>query len=403
MKRILFLTFYFRPDLCAGSFRNSPLLDELSRQTGDKNIQIDVFTTAPNRYSSFNRSYLPVEEFGNVRIVRIDIPSHKSGMKDQALSFKTYFFETLKKTKHINYDLVYGSSSRFFTSYLAYRIAKRNNCPLYVDVRDIFSETFSEAAGHPLLRSIFPPLISRFEKRVYSYATHINLISKGFTSSFENYPSSSFSYYSHGVDPIFLTQSKTRTDANKTTEKKSRAKVLYAGNIGQGQGLHKIIPYAAKQLELTHKFEIIGDGGAMDQLVTALEKEDVKNVTLTSPVDRNELAERYDDADILFIHLNDYDIFKKVLPSKIFELAVIGKPILAGVAGYSASFLRQYVPHAFLFDPCDNQGMAAQVKKIDLCENIVSTHDISLFLKKFSREIINREMARSISQIPMQL
>jgi len=399
MKRILFLTFYFRPDLCAGSFRNSPLLDELSRHTREENIQIDVFTTAPNRYSSFNRGYLPVEEYENVRIERIDIPSHKNGMKDQALSFKTYYLEVLEKTKPFKYDLVYGSSSRFFTSYLAYRIAKRNQCPLYIDVRDIFSETFSEAAHHPLLQTIFPPFISLLEYRVYSYASHINLISEGFTSSFENYPAASFSYYTHGVDPIFLTQSKTGSVANKTDKKKSKKKVLYAGNIGQGQGLHKIIPYAAKKLELTHEFEIIGDGGAMDRLVSALNKENVKNVILTSPVDRKELAQSYYNADILFIHLNDYDIFKKVLPSKIFELAVIGKPILAGVDGYSASFLRKNVPHSFIFDPCDIRGLTNQIKNIEQQENLVSSDDISLFIKKFSREIIDREMAKSINEL----
>ena len=43
---------------------------------------------------------------------------------------------------------------------------------------------------------------------------------------------------------------------------------------------------------------------------------------------------------ILFIHLNAYPAFEKVLPSKIFEYAATGKPILAGVSGYSADFIR---------------------------------------------------------------
>ena len=53
MKRIVYLTFYFKPDLCAGSFRNSPLAIELARQAKLKKAVIDLYTTFPNRYNTF--------------------------------------------------------------------------------------------------------------------------------------------------------------------------------------------------------------------------------------------------------------------------------------------------------------------------------------------------------------
>ena len=53
MKKILYLSFYFEPDLCAGSFRNSPLANELAKQVNGKAL-VDVITTVPNRYSSFS-------------------------------------------------------------------------------------------------------------------------------------------------------------------------------------------------------------------------------------------------------------------------------------------------------------------------------------------------------------
>ena len=392
MKRILFLTFYFRPDLCAGSFRNSPLLDELSRQTKDKNIQIDVLTTIPNRYSTFNHDYQKKESFDNVHIERIDIPEHKSGMADQALSFKSYFFETLKRTKSKNYDLVYGSSSRFFTSYLAYRVAKNQRCPLYIDVRDIFSETLADISNNVLIRHALPPVISVLENRVYKYATHINLISEGFKESFKDYTSTEFSYFSHGVDPMFL-NSPEEMNAPESAQKK---KILYAGNVGEGQGLHKIIPEAAKKIEKTHQFEIIGDGGAMDKLKSALEDLNVQNVHIKEPVEREKLVDIYYDADILFIHLNNYKIFEKVLPSKIFELAVIGKPILAGVNGYSESFLKKHVDHSYIFPPCNHEKMLNKISEIEQSSYQINPSEIEDFKKKFDRGAINSKMAESI-------
>ena len=81
MKRILYLTFYFRPDLCAGSFRNTPLALELAKQLEGQS-EVEVITTMPNRYSSFNPDAKKYQKNNNLIIHRIQIPKHKSGIKD---------------------------------------------------------------------------------------------------------------------------------------------------------------------------------------------------------------------------------------------------------------------------------------------------------------------------------
>ena len=78
-RRILYLSFYFEPDLCAGSFRNSPLVHELANQAKASNTQIELLTTLPNRYKSFEMGAKEVEEIDNLTIRRAQIPKHKSG------------------------------------------------------------------------------------------------------------------------------------------------------------------------------------------------------------------------------------------------------------------------------------------------------------------------------------
>ena len=85
MKRIVYLTFYFEPDLCDGSFRNTPLAIELAKQAREKDVIVDVYTTLPNRYSTFEQSAPELEELGNLRIHRVSLPVHKSDMLDQYL------------------------------------------------------------------------------------------------------------------------------------------------------------------------------------------------------------------------------------------------------------------------------------------------------------------------------
>lgn len=391
MKRILYLTFYFRPDLCAGSFRNSPLVDELSKQIEGENIKVDVFTTSPNRYASFREDFHESEQLGNISIERIVVPSHESGIKDQILSFRTYFFEVLKRTKNNHYDLVFASSSRFFTSYLGYLIAKRDKSLLYLDIRDLFSKTIKSISSNPIIKFLITPVVRNREIKVYEYATHINLISKGFRNDFTKFNDAHFSFYTHGVDPVFK-----KAQEERYTKNGKAKKIVYAGNIGDGQGLHKIIPEAAKLLYGKYVFRIIGDGGAKLKLVDKLRELEIKNVEMVEPMSRTEVVNEYRNADILLIHLNNLPIFNKVLPSKIFELAAVEKPILAGVNGYAQQFLNQKIEGTFLFNPGDVHGL---IHQIDVLENFLkenTTIDNSEFISEFDRQDIKEQMAKSI-------
>jgi len=391
MKRILYLTFYFRPDLCAGSFRNSPLVDELAKQIEGTDIHVDVITTSPNRYATFRKDFEENEQLGNVSITRIVVPSHESGIKDQIFSFKTYFFEVLKRTRNRNYNLVFASSSRFFTSFLGYLVAKRNHTPLYLDIRDLFSETIKNVSTNPIIQHLVAPVIENREKKVYRYATHINLISEGFRDDFNEFYKANFSYFSHGVDPMFNISKKASTPENKTQKY-----IVYAGNIGESQELHKIIPEAAKKLEKEYLFRIIGDGGAKNKLLNRLKELNVTNVELADPVSRKKLIQEYKKADILFIHLNDSPSFKKVLPSKIFELAAMEKPILAGVDGYAKYFLENKVNGCFLFSPSNVNQLGYRIKEIEEFWKKNKKIDNQSFIKEYERKTIKKEMASSI-------
>ena len=112
--KLLVLSFYFQPDLCAGSFRASALVDQLNR----KDLEIDVVTTAPNRYSSFEQKAELYEVINGVNIHRIELPTHNSGMYDQILAFFRYYLHAMKITKNSDYDAVFATSSRLFTAFL---------------------------------------------------------------------------------------------------------------------------------------------------------------------------------------------------------------------------------------------------------------------------------------------
>lgn len=387
MKRIVYLTFYFKPDLCAGSFRNSPLSVELANQAKVKNVVIDVYTTLPNRYSSFDVDALEFEQIENLRIHRISLPPHKNGMLDQILSFWKFYSEVKRLNKNKKADLVFASSSRLFTAYLGYNLAKQFDTKLYLDIRDIFVDTMNDVFKSTITKMLIMPILKFVESRTFNYAIHINLISGGFREYFTKYRKVKFSTFSNGIDEEFLSNSSISQIKHPT-----KKLIVYAGNIGEGQGLHKIIPKAAELLGENFHFLIVGDGGTKKQLQEEIKKLDIFNVTIKNPVNRNELQLIYHDADYLFLHLNDYPAFRKVLPSKIFELATFNKPIVAGVSGYSAEFINNEVSDSFVFEPCNVNQLVNYLSNVSLTTPINRIE----FINKFKRSKINESMAKSI-------
>lgn len=387
--KILFLSFYFEPDLCAGSFRNSPLFYAMLERLNCDDF-IHVITTVPNRYKTYEIDSKLVEEGENYRIDRIVIPKHSGGMLDQAISFSVYYKSVLKKIEHKKYDLVYASSSRLFTAFLGRRCAIKNKCNLYLDIRDIFVDTMKDVFQNkrmfqiPIIR-----ILKLIERYTFKNATHINLVSEGFKGYFEKYKKPTYSFYTNGIDDIFLNAC-TPTVGMQTPP----YIITYAGNIGSGQGLEKIIPDAAKLLGDKYQFRIIGDGGTKAILLDRLKELDVKNVEVVNPVAREKLIELYNRSTFLFFHLNDLDAFKKVLPSKMFEYGAFDKPIVAGVGGYAAQFVSQNLSNCILFQPTDAISLVEQLQKY-----LLVFEDRQNFKERYSRMNIIHKMVDSILKV----
>lgn len=382
--RILFLSFYYKPDLCAGSFRSTALISSL-KESLPPSSNVDVLTTFPNRYSSFNEQALEEENDGQIHVHRIAIPEHNSGMFDQSKAYFFYCKEVMRLTKDKEYDAIFATSSRLMTAFIGAYLSKRRSLPLFLDIRDIFVDTLSDVLPKKLSFFLLP-FFSRIERWTMRQASHINLVSKGFEPYFhERYPNVPLSFFSNGIDAEFIgLEPKRKRDKCEP----DTVNILYVGNIGEGQGLHKIIPELAARLSKQVKFIIIGDGGQRKFLQERVDEMNLENVEFIAPVSRCELLAYYQKSQILFLHLNDYAAFEKVLPSKLFEYGALGKPILAGVSGFSAYFIGKELDNAEVFEPCDVDMAVDAFNKLNLI-----TSPRELFVKKYSRKRLMDQMA----------
>jgi glycosyltransferase involved in cell wall biosynthesis len=385
--RLLILSFYYPPDLSAGSFRTQALVAALRRARPD--VEIDVFTTMPNRYQAHAQSVGEMEDIPGVSVTRIPLPVHRSGMADQSMAFNRFAREVLRLSSGGRWSLVYTTSSRLMTASLGALVSKRVRAPLYLDIRDLFTDTMRDVlAKSPIRRVLWP--FDFVERWTFRRAKRVNLVSEGFLDHARRVaPRQTFRTFTNGIDPEFLTASFAKPDGTQAEP----IHILYAGNIGEGQGLHSILPQVAKAMGDRARFTIVGDGGRRAALADALAAAGATTVSLLAPVPRAELFQYYADADILFLHLNDLEAFLKVLPSKIFEYAATGKPVLAGVGGYAARFITENVPGSAVFPPCDAEGMLSAINTL-LDDRRVPDRDT--FRRTYARESIMDLMAQDV-------
>ena len=385
--RLLVLSFYYEPDLCAGSFRTTALVAAL-RERVPAGTQVDVVTTLPNRYSSFSRVAAELDTAEGLEVRRVRLPSHRSDMLGQSRAFLSFARAALQHVAGRDYDLVFATSSRLMTAALGAWIARGKHAPLYLDIRDLFVETIHDVLPAPAAWPV-RGLLARIESWTMRRADRINLVSPGFEGYFrEHYGGSSLAGFTNGIDEEFM---HLPPEAPARRRDDARTLILYAGNIGEGQGLHEVLPPLARALAGRARFVVIGDGGRRAALHAALAAASVDNVELRSPVSRAELIEAYRGADVLFLHLGSHAAFEKVLPSKLFEYAALGKPILAGVAGYAARFIKEEISNAAVFPPGDVAAALAAFASLQLKDRPRPE-----FVAKYARANIARAMAEDM-------
>lgn len=384
-KRLLILTFFYPPDFSAGSFRIQALVEELQKRSSLTDVE--VITTAPNRYGSALVDVPSYEDHGWLKVHRITVPQHGGGVLGQIKAFVTFSYGAIRIARRRRYDTIFATSSRLMTAFLGSLLSFICGGRLYLDIRDLFVDNINNLYSGIFMKPV-RLFFSGVEKFVLRSACSVNVVSPAFAEHIRLVaPDVRISIYTNGVDDDFMDCIIEYGESTKVPT------VVYAGNIGDGQGLDRFLPNAAFALQGKANFLIIGDGGAKQKLVNALKAAKVSNVSLVPPVPRSELRRYYRDASYLLMALNDVPAFEKVIPSKLFEYAATGRPILAGVGGFPAQFATDNIDGVFVFKPLDVSGFVSALERAAAGP---SRYDRREFVERYSRRKIMSRMAEEI-------
>ena len=335
---------------------------------------------------------------GKVTVYRFYTPQHYNKFILQILSYLFFSFQVIVNgfLYRSQYDSIYATSSRLGTALLGYLISKFNQAYLFLDIRDIFSDNlnsinlFKTSIGNKIIS-----IIMKIENLIFSSSNWLNFVSPGFLT-YEHLLNNNkkIHIFTNGIDNLFIENRKKIKNKKINKQINSPLQIIYAGNIGYGQGLEFTLIPISEYFKNKIIIKLIGDGSSVLKLKEIIKLKNLKNIIILDPVSRNDLINFYNDADILFLQLNDIPAFRNVLPSKIFDQGSFDKPILAGVSGIAKNFLRKELPHSLIFKPGD------YLKAIDYINDILYNKlvdiDNSSFVKKFERKEIMNKMLNSM-------
>jgi len=389
--KLALISFFFPPDLSAGSFRADSIAKYLLEEYPEYDIH--VITTSPNRYQDYVCDYETYTINEKINIHRINIKKHSGTFYSQAMSFLSFAIRAFYLLRKIKPNYLIGTSSRLMTAFFTAIYSRIFKCKYVIDLRDIFSETISEILSKKskFLSKQIRKIFFFIEVFTFKKATRVNVVSEAFINYYQNasIDKKKWIFYPYGIDEEFL-------DFNFDRDKRENNDkiITYAGNIGIAQSLHNIVPNIAMRLPRNFKFIIIGSGNGLNDLKQQVRKNALKNIEIIKPMNRKKLLDYYKNSDYLFLHLESLKAFERVLPSKIFEYGATGIPIIAGLSGYSMRFVEQNLKSACLFPP-NNYELAleclnSKTKKSDYANSVK-------FKKTFARRKLMKLFAKEIN------
>ncbi|PNS36993.1 glycosyltransferase family 4 protein [Mesotoga sp. B105.6.4] len=391
--RILVITQNYPPDLGAGSFRMKALVSTLI----SRSHEVFVISGTPNRYDSIGKDSSG-DNSSRERIIRIPVPQQKQDLLQRGLSYFGFFRKATKEAKKLakDCDVIVATSPQLLVAYAAAKAAKQGKKPFVLDIRDLWPDVMIDL-NIATRRSFVYKTLKRVEEKCYQQSTRIIVNSPAFEEHIKEISNKSPVLITNGIDDELF--SELQNTGRKVA--KEPFTITYAGNLGIAQNL-EVLLRAAEKCNGNFRFRLIGDGSEKAKIVSAIRESRIHNIELIEPVRREELAKYYAETDAFFVHLKNIEMFKKTIPSKIFEYVATGKPVLYGLQGVAKEIMNELQGPYLAFEPGDVHSLLASLdvlhealKNPRKLNGLESTEKLK---EKYLRSVLSNRFADEIEE-----
>ncbi len=318
MKTINFLTSHFLPENTAGTNRVLSYVKEL-----EKNYKVNVVCIT-ERGKPQTKEKVSFSE--NIDVYYVNQRDYNAEKFFSRALWEIFFTRKLvSRANRLNADITIATSPFMFIIPMLALLGKGKKI---IDIRDI---TWEYIEGNSKFKRILKTAISKLMQtsiNAYDYVSVTNNFEKEWVKKYTQ--NRDIEQIANGIElQKFEELSQVKIDHDTPFT------ITYIGNIAVGQNVQILVDGAKDLADV--KVNIVGEGTKYKSLREHVKKNNIKNVEFFGKVHRDEILKFYETSSVLYAQLDEH--FKTAMPSKLYEYASTGLPILYGGIGEAVKFV----------------------------------------------------------------
>jgi len=392
--RILFLTDNFPPEVNAPATRTYEHCKEWVKNGAD----VTVITCAPNFpegkvYKGYTNKWIQRETIDGIKVIRVwTYITANEGFIKRIIDYLSFMVAAFLAGLTIKTDTIIATSPQFFTAIAGRWLSFWKRKPWVMEVRDLWPESITAVGAAK--RNVAIRFLEWLEKRMYKSASKIVVVTDSFAKTLVE---------KHAVDSKKIKVVKNGANLELFQPQPKNQKLIselgldnkfiigYIGTHGMAHGLDFILHSAKNSTDTSLHFLLIGSGAKRKELLELKNQLQLENVTMLESISKSDVVQYTSILDAGLVNLKRSETFQSVIPSKIFELAAMHKPILLGVEGESATIVEEYQV-GYTFIPEDKEDFYSKIQAIKSV-----SFNYSRLLEDFDRTKLAKEMLDFIS------
>jgi len=398
--RILFLSHYFPPEVNAPATRTYEHCKEWVKQ-GHK---VTVISCVPHHpmgkaYPGYRNRFYQVEEKDGIRAIKIwTYITANEGFIKRTWNYVFYMVIAILVAPFISKaDIVISTSPQFFNGLAGYFVSRIKRCPWILEIRDLWPEsilTVGAITNKSLIR-----FLEYLEMFAYRKADRIVPVTDAFKAYMldKGIDEEKIHVITNGVNLDFYTPEEKNHALAKELGVEGKFVAAYIGTHGMAHHLETTLEAARQCNNPDIVFLMVGDGAERERLLAMKHDLGLNNVVMVHQLPKDKMPALWSITDVSLVLLKKSDLFKSVIPSKIFESMAMQCPIILGVEGEVKGIIEQ-AESGICIEPESATELVQAVSKLH--------HDHELAAKmgengrKYVAEHYNREMlAKSFEEM----
>ena len=402
---IVFLSHYFPPEVNAPASRTH----ENAKRWVKHGAKVTVITCAPNHpngvvYPGYVNRLAQWDEKDGIHILRVKTYlGPNKGFLKRIANYISFMFSSIIMSRMVkDVDIVASTSPQFFCGLSGYFISKMKRCPWVLEIRDLWPESII-AVGAIKQRTIIN-ILESIETFMYKKADHVVSVTRAFKQHIigKGKKSDMISIVTNGAD---LDRFKVFKGDNPVIEKyglKGKFVASFIGTHGMAHALDTVLRAAVILKDRPDIiFMLVGDGANRQMLLQNKKELGLDNVLMIGQQEKKLMPAFIAASNVCMVLLRKSDIFKTVIPSKIFEIMAMERPIIHGVEGESKEIIEN-ASCGICIEPENENELVNAV--LMLYENKPFCKHLAGNGRRFVRKFYNRDkLANQYLQVLKQL